>query len=378
MNHPCVLLPPTTSAGKRRKDLVSRATAVLTDGLHEMTLQLWGNMATDETIRSLAEGSIAGVAGAAAIGRVAEGVATREGGVTTTKRDLAVFEITRLHPSFSFSCEALVLNGKSGTVRRMECHSAEAIAVSEAVLAAAAAGTGERAPAIVNSAKNSRTDPPVGFFSAEGARSVRKFESVAALMGADGFSGVGYLTNVVVRKVDAPFLSAAASRLVPSSAGCHDAAASSSLDTTLPSPVSCGGAGASPSPPHVIIYFGDPEESGPAVTRAARSAGVEAVLRVTADGGALRDVLGCIPDELLVIGTGSSHGRAHDDVVGAVERVASCLLDGLAVGGEQGERVDAVLACSASVDANGLAISRGTSYRLVSLHPNYQSGSAGD
>ncbi|CAB1108363.1 unnamed protein product [Ectocarpus sp. CCAP 1310/34] len=337
-----------SAGGKRRKDLVSRATALLTDGRHEMTLQLWGDMASDETIDSLR-------------GRA---IAAGKNDVSAHDRTMerpAVFEFTRLQPSFSFSCETLVLNGKSGTVTQMDRGSAEAVSVSTAVLAsaaAAAAGEGdERAPVSLATAKSSCAGSPS--FLAQGAgapASARRFESVAALMSADGFSGAGYLDNVVVRKVCAPWLSAAGS---PDE---HGRAAS------LPS---LGGVA-----PPVVIYLGDLDEPVPAAAAAAAgtcdawSAGVEAVVGVTADGGALHELLGGVPLDLLAVGSGRGSRRGMAGDVG--RGVVQCLLDGLEVGGRRGERVDVALACSASADENGRFIPGGSSYRLISLLPKYE------
>ncbi|CAM9152725.1 unnamed protein product [Ectocarpus sp. 4 AP-2014] len=311
-----------------------------------MTLQLWGDMASDETIDSLRGRAIAA-------GK--NGVSAHDG----TMERPAVFEFTRLQPSFSFSCEALVLNGKSGTAAQMDRGSAEAVSVSTAVLAsaaAAAAGEGdERAPVSLAAAKSSCAGSPS--FLAQGAgapASARRFESVAALMSADGFSGAGYLGNVVVRKVCAPWLSAAGSP--------HEHGRAASLP-------SLGGVA-----PPVVIFLGDPDEPVPAAAAAAagdaRSAGVEAVLGVTADGGALHELLGGVPLHLLAVGSGSSSHRGMAGDVG--RRVVQCLLDGLEVGGRRGERVDVALACSASEDENGRFIPGGSSYRLISLLPKYE------
>lgn len=305
-------------------------------------------MASDETIDSLREGAIAA-------GK--NGVSARDGAMERP----AVFEFTRLQPSFSFSCEALVLNGKSGTATHMDRGSAEAVSVSTAVLASAAAAAagegGERASVSLATAKSSWAGAPS--FLAQGAgppASARRFESVAALMSADGFSGAGYLVNVIVRKVCAPWMSAAGPP------GEHGRAAS------LPS---LGGVA-----PPVVIYFGDPDEPVPAAAAAAtagdaRSAGVEAVLGVTADGGALHELLGGVPLNLLAVGSGSSSRGGMAGDVG--RRVVQCLLDGLEVGGRRGERVDVALACSASADENGRFIPGGSSYRLISLLPKYES-----
>lgn len=281
----------------------------------------------------------------------------------------AVFELTRLQPSFSFSCEALVLNGKSGAVKKLESDSAEAISVSSSVLAAAdgdaAAAPAAAARATEHDEENNQRIDPAKSLRAETARllaeeggpaAARKFESVAALMSADGFSGAGYLSNVVVRKVEAPSVSAPG--VVPNP-GCHGG---SRPINGRPPPPSRTGVG-----PPLTIYLGDPGEAGQAKGMA-QSPGVESVVCVTVGGGARRDLVGCIPEELL-LPTGR-HTRA--DVVAAAGRtVVKSLLDGLEIGGGRGERVDVVLACSAAVDANERVISGGTRYRLVSLQPNY-------
>lgn len=267
----------------------------------------------------------------------------------------AVFEFTRLRPEFSFSCEALVLNTTAGAnMRMLASDSPEAMAVSDAVVAAAAAS---RAPA--ESQRKSGGPTFVGFEEKAhagvslpvegGATSARRFSSVAELASTDGFSGVGCLTGVVVRKVDAPHL-----RLPGVSSPALSIAARSG------------------SPVNMRIYLGDPEESG-AFHTLGRSAGVEAVLRVSVSGGALRDLLGNIPLEMLTLATGSEGGDVCD--VGVhVASIARSLLDGFVAGGEQGERVDVVVACSACVDANGRVVSGGSSYRLVALHPNHPFG----
>ena len=366
--NPRRLTPPwlPVAAGKRRKDLVSRATALLTDGQHEMTLQLWGDMASDDTVQSLREGAIAALRSSARGGAV---------------QKPPVFEFSRLQPSFSFSCEALVLNGKSGTVKRMESDSAEAVSVSAAVLTAAAAAAtvaaadpptaaveaaagsaahDEETIRRVDTAKSLRAGEQAARFLAEegGPAAARRFESVAALMSADGFSGAGYLSNVVVRKVDAPSLSRPGIVLHP----CCDGGGHP-LNSRRPPPSRAG------VDPPLTIYLGDPDEAEPAKEMAQSAAGVEAVLRVTVGGGARCDLLGGIPGELLVPPTGG-HARV-DAVADAGRTVAKSLLGGLEV---EGERVDVVLACSAALDANERVIPGGARYRLVSLEPSYLSG----
>ena len=356
------------AAGKRRKDLVSRATALLTDGQHEMTLQLWGDMASDEAVTILREGSVAASMGA------------RDGAM----RKPAVFELTRLQPSFSFSCEALVLNGKSGSVRRMDSDSAEAISVSASVLAAAAAATAgavdppaaavgaatgsaeqdEETNWRVGAAKSPNATESGRFVKREGGpAATRKFESVAALLSADGFSGAGYLTSVVVRKVDVPSLPDPGTVPITPSYGGGGGPGSS----RFPPPSRSG------VDPPLTLYLSDPDEAGPEGT--SPSAGVDAaVLRVTVGGAPRGELLGCVPEELLLPPLTSGHAGA-DAVAHAGRAVVNSLLDGLVVGGE---RVDVVLACSASLDANERVIPGGSVYRLVSLEPTYLSGEMDD
>ncbi len=353
------------AAGKRRKDLVPRATALLTDGEREMTVQLWGDMASEETVHSLREGTVAAAAAATAARGVAEGTARGE----ETAGQPALFEFTRLRPSFSFSCEALVLNGKSGTIRRLDPGSAEAASVSAAVQA----GVGRQEDRADAAEPPPRPEAEAPRFLAEegGPAAARRFESVAALMSADGFSGAGYLSNVVVRRVDAPgFRSVAPAGVVVAAPGEHGRRDDDGgLLLNHHRGGGGGGGGGGWVPPAIRIYFGDPgDESEPAGRRRrrqARSAGVEAVLRVAVEGGALRDLLGGVPEELFM------PASANDDAVDAGRRVVGSLLEGLEVGGQRGERVDAVLACSAPVDANGRAISGGSSYRLIGLRPQY-------
>lgn len=333
-----------------------------------MTLQLWGDMASDETVNTLREGAIAASRGA------------RDDGAMRKKP--AVFELTRLQPSFSFSCEALVLNGKSGTVRRMESDSTEAIAVSASVLAAAAAAAAADPPAAANgvaagSTEHDETNPmrviaakspgalETALFLAEegGPAAARKFESVAALLSADGFSGAGFLANVVVRKFDAPSLSAPGIIPIP---GCDGG--STPRSSRLPPPSRSG------VDPPLTIYLGDPDEEAEPAKGIARSVGVGAVLPVTVGGGARGDLLGCIPEELLLPPPPTSgRARADDAIAHAGRAVVKSLLDGLVVGGGRGERVDVVLACSLALDDNERVIPGGARYRLVSLEPSYLS-----
>lgn len=343
--------------GKRRKDLVARATALLTDGIHQdMTLQLWGDLASEETISRLRAGVVAANG---------EGTTPTRVGLIRTP---AVFEFTRLRPEFSFLCEALVLNGKNSSIRTLPRDSPDAISISRAVVAAAVMSEethdkrGAEGPAVAGTAERSRTE---ALSPAEsGPASARTFESVAALMSADGFSGAGCLSGVVVRKVDAPCLAVPAA-LPP---GFDSPINRTTTAVTAVAPASRG-------VPLVSVYLGDPEGLR-YPTDAGRSVGVEAVLHVAVDGGALRDLLGCVSEEVLMLARGTIASRGSESCDGGlrVMKVARTLLDGLEVGGEEGERVDVMLACSASVDGNGRVTPGGSSYRLISLHPSHISG----
>lgn len=371
-------------AGKRRKDLISRANALITDGMHrEMTLQLWGDLACEETIARLRAGAVAAQAAHPSPG-------ARKGPI----RNPTVFEFTELQPEFSFSCEALVLNGKGGKIRTLPPESREVMRVSEAVMAAAAASVeagqsrDDKAVSAGSTAAVDSTETALhaeADFHAKGMAALpRRFESVAALMSADEFSGACRLSGVVVREVDAPHLSFPALQPLASSPNGGMAAA---IGRRHP-----------PGLGRVSLYVGDEEESLGGLSGVDRSGGVEAVIRVSVDGGALNDLLGCNPEELLALAPDVDvEGDVDIDVEGSVEdgvgvevegsrgggdvggvwvevaRVLWSLLSGLEVGGERGERVDVVLACLASVDANGWVTPGGSCYRLVSLRPSRDS-----
>lgn len=369
----------------------------------EMTLQLWGALAADEIIDRLRAGAVAAQATHASPGA--------RGGPLQSP---VVFEFTDLQPEFSFSCEALVLNGKNGKIRTLPPGSPEAMRVSEAVVAAATASleTGQSLGKTITVGSTIAVDFPdtaphadSSFHMGEMAALPRRFESVTALMSADGFSGVCRLSKVVVRKVDAPHLSSPGVR-----PGQNGGIGDMAIDSGRPQEVG-----------HVSLFVGDEDESE-SVSGVDRTGGVEAVIRVDVGGGALEDLLGCNPDELLAlapgvgvdvevdvtadvdgfvevdaglavdlgvdaglgvgVGVGVEVGEPRDgDGVGVgvqagveIARVLWSLLFGLEAGGEGGERVDVVLTCSASVDANGWVTPGGSCYRLVSLQPSRDSG----
>lgn len=360
----CSLLPLT---GKRRKDLISRANALITDGTREMTLQLWGDLACEGTIATLREGAVAAQA-------VHASPSARKGPIRTP----TVFEFTELQPEFSLSCEALVLNGRGGKLTTLPPESPEAMRVSEAVITAAAAllETGDSRDKPVSAGSTFAVGSPETSSQAKadlkaggGTALPRRFESVSALMSADGFSGACRLSRVVVRTVDADYLSSP--RLRPPVGKCNGGVA-----TTI-------GSRHPPGLRRVSLYVGDEEESLSGLSGLDRSGGVEAVVRVIVDGGALNDLLGCNPEELCALASDVGvdagvevEGSRNGGGVGVeieVARVLWSLLKGLEVGGERGERVDVVLACSASVDANGWVTPGGSCYRLVSLQPSRDS-----
>lgn len=295
--------------GGGRKDLVARATALLTDGHQEMTLQLWGNLATEELVAKLKEG-----------------IATTRVNAHSDIARPVVFEFTRLRPDFSFSCEDLVLNTTTyGTCRALAPNSPEAISVADAVARHSKMCLGEPLLSTMHVRASSSTDQ---------TPSIRRFDSVCDLVTSHGFSGVCYLDGVVVRKAEIPYLE----------------------DGRLSSPrPPCG----SFHSPVLYLYIGDPDEPD-SKTRLSKS-GCAPVVCVTVDGNGLSDLLCGIPCDLLGCSTDSSVNIASIKLVRSI-------LDSLVVGSEQGERINAMLACSASEDANGLVTPGGGRYRLVSFH----------
>lgn len=324
--------------GQRRKDLVARATALLTDGPDEMILQLWGDLTSEDTLSSLRAGAIA-LSGT-----------TKEAAARGLMKNPAVFEFARLRAEFSLSCEALVLNTTAGgTIRTLAPDTPDANFVADAVVRASSAPEATLGEKQIFWDSPGKAQAEVAFPTEDGVASPRRFASVAELMSTDGYSGACVLAGVVVRKVEAPGLGG-------------DIHTRHHHESARP-----------PGPgraQHVVrICLGDAGDSD-ASNSAGRCTGVEAVLRVVVDGGALRDLLGGIPEGLLAPATGGGEGGAiAGDVSHQAAGVLRSLLDGLEVGGEQGERVDVVLACLAAVDSNGLIIPGGTRYRLIKLCP---------
>lgn len=345
----------TPLAGTHQKDLIARATALLTDGLgQEVTLQLWGDLASEGIISTLR-------AGVESVNAVHDSTGAKTGPVAKP----TVFEFSQLHPEYSFSCEALVLNARNGTVKTLAPNSSEAVPVASAVLAAARASLscpsslwgsrqGLKGPAHTDSAETApKKTSKDAFAGKEGADLdlARRFASVAEFINADGFSGVGCLSGVVVRKVHAPCLSEPACSNNFSGASCDDASSAPLVASSGVSPL--------------ILYLGDPDEPR-ASPRTGCSVEVEGVLRVVVDGGALEDLLGGIPLQLLALSKDGDGFGISAQVAGIVRS----LVDGLEVGGEQGERVDVTLSCLAPADANGQLIPGGSQCRLTNLHPS--------
>lgn len=342
-----------TGAGKRRKDVVARATALLTDGLDsEMTLQVWGDLASQETITMLGEAAI-----------ITSNVTVGE---KKTAADLigkaTVFEFAKLQPEFSFACEALVLNTtKRSAIRKLAPDSREASCVIAALVSAATVSStaalrenNQRlGDPFVDFGETLQPEPSVLPEAEASLASAQRFASVAELMSSEGFSGVCCLDGVVVRKVEARQLRFPVVALPPfGDEG--------------------GSVSAPPRRPSVSIFLGDPKDVTQ-IGRRSAGLGVEAVARVAVDGDTLQDLLGGIPKEFLMLGMDrqpGSDGDVSDVGVEAVVATARSLLDGLENGGEQGEGVDVVLACVACLDANGRVVPGGSSYRLMHLHPS--------
>lgn len=287
---------------------MARATALLTDGHQEMTLQLWGDLATEELVAKLKEG-----------------IAITRDDASTAFPDIArptVFEFTRLRPDFSFSCEALVLNmTKNGTCRSLDSNSPDAISVVDAVARYRKRYPGE---SLLHADSTLSTMHVRASSSTDNTASIRRFESVCSLVTCRGFSGICYIDGVVVRKVEMSYFE----------------------DGRSHSPV-------------LYLSIGDPDQPE-SKTRLSKS-GCAPLVCVAVDGNALNDLLGGIPCDLLGCSTDSG-------VNTAAMKLVQSFVDGLVVGSEQGEMINVMLACSASEDANGWMTPEGCRYRLVSFH----------
>lgn len=333
--------------GKRRKDLVSRATALLTDGRgRDMTLQLWGDLASERIITTLREATLAGTEQAV---RRREQRRSAQISTSTGQADMdkpVVFEFTRLRPEFSVSCEALVLNTtQSGEIKALAPQSPEACAVADQVSRATRAivlGDLEDGDEAMHVSQVAREEG--NRLVADAPASATRFESVGQLLSDEGFCGLARLNRVVVRRIDSSQLAT------------HSSSVNSLETHRMSNTRSC-------SP--VTVYVGDP------VDDKGFAGGVAAVVKVAVDGGPLLDLLGGMPEELLTLTRDES--KAGGSVVDAAVRtaawaVARSLLDGLEAGGEQGEVVSVDLACVARADENGQVVRGGTLYRLVACH----------
>lgn len=345
--------PARIQTGQRRKELVSRATTLLTDGEgNELTLQLWSDLASDGILTKLRaaapQGSPSRVRAVAASGeetqRANDDAATGSG---WNGDKPCVFEFTRLRPDFHSTCEALVLNTTSNSeVKQLDPQSKEALDIANAVLDGATAMTTLGSAHLVDYRHADTTGQTSNGSYEAGIQCspsvARVFSSVNELLAAEGYSGMARLVGVVVREflVDPPRESAALTTSSPTFSGAP-----------------CAGGPAA-------LFLGDP---------ANRNSGGESIVRVLVDGEALRDVLVGIPWEASALcGTASLGGSIWPHSNGVAEQAAACvarsLLDGLVQGGREGELLDAVLACVASADENGRFVQGGTSYRLAQLH----------
>ena len=303
---------------------MARATALLTDGHREMTLQLWGEKASEDTLAKLRAGVI--VARGAFSAETDTALSGEAGGPV-------VFEFVRLRPEFSFSCEALVLNMTgSGNLRILPSKSPEAICVANAVSCDNRTTLGKISVHPDSDVRMANVG--AAWYSENESTWARRFTSVAELVTDHGFSGVCLVEGVIVRKVGGP-----------------------SLVGILE-----GGKQLSSLPPVLHVFFGDPNESRESETGSSKSS-YDAIVCVSVNGGALSDLLGGVPWELLTSGANvGTHGARFG--VAATE-LAQSLVDGLVGGGKQRERFDVILACSATEDANGHMIPGGFRYRLV-------------
>lgn len=345
--------PACIQAGQRRKELVPRATTLITDGGgNEMVLQLWSNLASDEILMELRaavpQGAPSRVRAIAASGEEAR--RANDDATTGSGRngdEPCVFEFTRLRPDFHSSCEALVLNTTNNSeIKQLDPRSKEALDISTAVLDGGAAmailGSSQQ---VDNRHADTSGQTSNGLYEAAipcSPRVARIFSSVNELLAAEGYSGMARLVGVVVREFTVDPL--------------RESAAQTTGSPTFPG-APCAGRPAT-------LFLGDP---------ANRNSSGESVVRVLVDDEALRDVLIGVPWEASALRDTSSIGgssRPHSDR--AAEQAAACvarsLLDGLIQGGREGELLDAILACVASSDENGRVVQGGTSYRLAQLH----------
>lgn len=240
-----------------------------------------------------------------------------------------------------------------GTIRELpsDCHDARRVA--DAVVAAAET---LRAPSTWLDRGDDRVDALVDAADENYSHGIstadrrpipaRHFVSVADVLSAGEFPGMGYLRGVVIKRVEAPGLETP----MPSSSGSGD--------------VSCIEASRH-GVPQIRIHLCDPSASD----AQAEYAAAQAVLNATVDGGMLCDVLGGIPEALLF--HRCNHGEGTTGGLRALAtNIARRLVEGLKVGGDEGERVDVNVVCKASIDANGRAIPGGSGFRLISLKPS--------
>lgn len=363
-------VPPTPWKGKdeKRKDLVSRALALLVDATGEtMILQLWGTVASDENLRKLSEG-IRGTGSASPLGGGELGGVNGSSSVEPA-RSLAVFAFTRLRPDFSYSCQALVLNTTDGSEIRQLPPQSPAVRAFEQ---SSACGLPRERPAmeraVVNPNQQDLTlasrlrswgvtqqalphDDDTVLWSLP-----RDFASVEELVSLEYFCGVAILPCVTVRKVEA--FRSMGGVAVPD-AHARDPKTHSNLE-----PYST-----------LVLHIGDPWNQ---YRETNSTRGIEATARVVVAGEGLRRLLGGLvaPDLLNLLflprrddGAAPLKDDEESDSRGkpAEVRVVECLLEGLQSGGLEGEEFSMHLACVANADDNGKLLPGGTSYRLLKM-----------
>ncbi|CAM9229860.1 unnamed protein product [Choristocarpus tenellus] len=337
-----------SAKGMHRKDLISRATALVTDGSsREMTLQLWDSLAGEDTLSLLRNGILP------------TPVSSGSGGTekAVIKRRWAVFEISNVRPEYSFLGEALVLNTTlRSTVSRLPNDSlrgAPIIAAVACVPPVIAKGT---ATSVITSASAfDRTEFGVGIAVK------RAFPSVSDLLDNADFCGIAVLMGVVVYGVEAP------KPLVWWGNETRSVAS-----TAVRGATSNGGSGASFHLFH--IRLGDRIESAKAF-EVGKGVGE---LRVSITSGVAEDLLGGIPPELLLHPVFVNNKLG--DIASSAAALVEGLLGGLVEGGVEGkERFDVILRCSAAVDDNGWVMTGGNRYEVVRwLGPSRRASKRGE
>lgn len=313
-----------------------------------MLLQLWGDLASQQNLSNLRGGAIVPWS----VSPLREERSSRDTSVRgQTGMKLAIFSFSRLRPDFSYSCESLVLNTtRHSEIREVGLDSGDARDIADAFQQAGLDqgkvhhGSREGKPHLCAQSwpMKQALCPGVPV-----SPTVRMFASVNELVGEESFSGVAKIEDVVVRKVEAWGCPAGKEKgdIYSTEAG---------IFPTFP-----------PSHGTITLFLGDPWKR----RIGSADAGVEATARVRVEGGALQNLLGGIPRDIL---RGSSTKYSREEKHNpALEKVASRIvrsfLEGLEAGGRDDERMSVELACMTSVDENGMLLRGGTSYRLINV-----------